>query len=77
MQYTLIYRNKWAIFDDQCGNNTMKGNIIATRDQGEGCVEISYELELGPFFLPKDSTTFTNLKQNKLTIKDKNLIFHI
>ncbi len=67
MQYIPIYRNKWAIFDDQCDNNAIKGNIIATRDQGEGAVGRSYELELGPFFLPKDSTTFTNLKENKLS----------
>ena len=30
-----------------------------------GCEGSAYELELGPFFLPKVSTTFTNLKRTK------------
>mgnify|MGYP001397320027 CR=1 FL=1 len=30
-----------------------------------GCEWSAYELELGPFFLPKVSTTFTNLKRTK------------
>ena len=44
--------------------------LAGVRDEGDlGFRIFAYELELGPFFLPKVSTTFTNLVMIKVGLK--------
>ena len=66
MQCWTFYRTrkvaviKWSAYDDTTGFYSYFTSMERSGAEEEGG-PVAYELELGPFLRPKDSTTFTNL----------------